>query len=92
MVPAYNVTLGADVQAFESSKGQHLELEVLTLLVQHLQRWRQELGIDGKQDAGEEGSCFTGMLITLLIGMQHDTQSDTAAAVQQRSIHRSPHQ
>ena len=54
MVPAYVVTLGAGAQAFESSKGQHLELEVLTLLVQHLQRWRQELGIDGKQDAGEE--------------------------------------
>ena len=52
--PACIVTLGADVQAFESSKGQHLELEVLTLLVQHLQRWRQELGIDGKQDSGEE--------------------------------------
>ena len=53
MIPAYVATLGAHVQAFESSKGQHLELEVLTLLVQHLQRWRQDLGIDGKQDAGE---------------------------------------
>eukprot|EP00891_Asterochloris_glomerata_P006782 jgi/Astpho2/6782/Aster-07226 len=42
------------LQAFESSKGQHLELEVLTLLEQHLQRWRQELGIDGKQDAGSD--------------------------------------
>lgn len=53
MIPDCYVTLDPDVQAFESSKGQHLELEVLTLLEQHLQRWRQELGIDGKQDAGE---------------------------------------
>lgn len=85
MIPGCYVTLDPDVQAFESSKGQRLELEVLTLLEQHLQRWRQELGIDGKQDAGERNCCFTDMLTTCTLACSMRVRPGTAAAVQMRS-------
>ena len=53
------------LQVLELTQGQKVEVEILTLLVNHLQEVRQQQGLDGKEAPGKAHSSSSLVLLPI---------------------------